>query len=245
MKDLVTLISVCTRIGGIGDADAVFDDARVLFKADCLVYAGSSVNHSGMHIHASPGDGGKTCVTIQMKKALNALLSEVRDRMLPVVLDPEGQGGDLLKMHGANGGVLAPLHGPLGQYAGLFLFARWDAERWENFLRSDLTGFHHFGLAFFEKIIGLTGWRKADNDTALTNRERETLYWCAQGKSYWETSVILGISERTVNHHMKMVRAKLRVQTNAQAVGKAAAAGILHMDSPGDPALDRIALRGK
>jgi DNA-binding NarL/FixJ family response regulator len=42
---------------------------------------------------------------------------------------------------------------------------------------------------------------------SLTRREGECLGWCAEGKSYWETAVILGISERTVSFHMEAVRA--------------------------------------
>jgi LuxR family transcriptional regulator, quorum-sensing system regulator SinR len=55
----------------------------------------------------------------------------------------------------------------------------------------------------------------------LTRRERETLAWIAAGKSYWETAVILGISERTIRHFMANARLKLDVVNNAQAVAEA------------------------
>ncbi|MCC8933588.1 helix-turn-helix transcriptional regulator [Rhizobium sp. 'Codium 1'] len=55
----------------------------------------------------------------------------------------------------------------------------------------------------------------------LTRRERETLAWIAAGKSYWETAVILGISERTIRHFMANARQKLDVVNNAQAVAEA------------------------
>ena len=54
----------------------------------------------------------------------------------------------------------------------------------------------------------------------LTKRELECLKWCAVGKSYWETSVILEISERTVNFHMASVREKFGASSNAHAVAK-------------------------
>jgi DNA-binding CsgD family transcriptional regulator len=62
---------------------------------------------------------------------------------------------------------------------------------------------------------------------SLTRRECECLGWCAEGKSYWETAVILGISERTVSFHMEAVRAKLTAASNAHAVAIAARAGLL------------------
>ena len=36
---------------------------------------------------------------------------------------------------------------------------------------------------------------------ALTLREREVLWWAAQGKSAWESGEILHITERTVDQH--------------------------------------------
>jgi len=69
---------------------------------------------------------------------------------------------------------------------------------------------------------------------SLTRREIECLGWCAEGKSYWETAVILGISERTVSFHMEAVRTKLKATSNAHAVAMALRAGLL------DPALQQV-----
>jgi DNA-binding CsgD family transcriptional regulator len=65
----------------------------------------------------------------------------------------------------------------------------------------------------------------------LTRRERECLCWCAEGKSYWETAVILGISERTVSFHMEAVRGKLSAGSNAHAVAIAVRGGLLEAAS--------------
>jgi DNA-binding CsgD family transcriptional regulator len=62
---------------------------------------------------------------------------------------------------------------------------------------------------------------------SLTPRERQCLGWCSEGKSYWETAVILGISERTVSFHMEAVRSKLNAASNAHAVAVALRAGLL------------------
>jgi LuxR family transcriptional regulator, quorum-sensing system regulator BjaR1 len=52
----------------------------------------------------------------------------------------------------------------------------------------------------------------------LTPREREVLTWAAAGKSAWETSSILGVSEVTVISHLNNVRRKLNVANTTQAV---------------------------
>ena len=61
----------------------------------------------------------------------------------------------------------------------------------------------------------------------LTKREMDVLSWTAQGKTAWEVSVILGMSEKTVNFHLGNVMRKLGVNSKHQAVIKCLAAGIL------------------
>jgi LuxR family transcriptional regulator, quorum-sensing system regulator BjaR1 len=54
----------------------------------------------------------------------------------------------------------------------------------------------------------------------LSRREREILGWASRGKSAWETSSILSISENTVIEHLREVRRKLDVATTIQAVAE-------------------------
>lgn len=61
----------------------------------------------------------------------------------------------------------------------------------------------------------------------LTKRELDVLGWTAQGKTAWEVSVILGMSEKTVNFHLGNAMRKLEVTSKHQAVLKCVAAGIL------------------
>ncbi|HET7413806.1 MAG TPA: LuxR family transcriptional regulator [Pararhizobium sp.] len=61
----------------------------------------------------------------------------------------------------------------------------------------------------------------------LTERESEVLKWSAAGKSYWEISMILGVSERTVRFFMTNARQKLDVVTNTQAVATAIWHGLI------------------
>lgn len=61
----------------------------------------------------------------------------------------------------------------------------------------------------------------------FTKREMDVLTWTGQGKTAWEVSVILGMSEKTVNFHLGNVMRKLGVNSKHQAVFKCLAAGIL------------------
>jgi len=52
----------------------------------------------------------------------------------------------------------------------------------------------------------------------LTSRERDCLSWVAEGKTAWETSVILGIAETTVIFHIENAKKKLGANTTTHAV---------------------------
>lgn len=53
---------------------------------------------------------------------------------------------------------------------------------------------------------------------ALSDREREVLAWTAAGRRQVEIAATLGISERTVENHLRHVRKRLGVATTAQAI---------------------------
>lgn len=61
----------------------------------------------------------------------------------------------------------------------------------------------------------------------LTERERECLTWTARGKSAWAISMILGVSEHTVNFHIKGVMKKLQTANRIQAVVLAVRLGLI------------------
>lgn len=65
---------------------------------------------------------------------------------------------------------------------------------------------------------------------ALTRREREVLNWLKQGKSSWEISVILHISERTANYHIYNMMRKLDAVNRPQALATAARLGLIVLD---------------
>lgn len=61
----------------------------------------------------------------------------------------------------------------------------------------------------------------------LSVRESEILGWVAIGKSNWEIGQILGISQFTVNNHLKSIFKKLFVTNRIQAVTKAIALSLI------------------
>jgi DNA-binding CsgD family transcriptional regulator len=61
----------------------------------------------------------------------------------------------------------------------------------------------------------------------LSSRERDVLAWASQGKTAWETGMLLSISEHTVNKHLASAAKRLGCSSKAQAVAKAIERGIL------------------
>jgi DNA-binding CsgD family transcriptional regulator len=64
-------------------------------------------------------------------------------------------------------------------------------------------------------------------EVPLTLREVDVLKWTADGKTAYEISRILNISESTVNFHVKNIVSKMGSSNKIQAVAKAALIGLL------------------
>jgi len=67
--------------------------------------------------------------------------------------------------------------------------------------------------------------------TRLSPRQLEVLTWTAQGKTTWETSVIMRCTEATVNYHLKQVFRKLEVSNKTHAVSRAFNLGLMTTNS--------------
>ena len=82
----------------------------------------------------------------------------------------------------------------------------------------------HLHLAL-SRICGKS--RIGSENSILSAREKEVLNWLKQGKSSWDISIILGISERTVNFHVYNMMRKLGVTSRLQAVAIATESGLI------------------
>lgn len=75
----------------------------------------------------------------------------------------------------------------------------------------------------FERAVRIIRTRPRDmkDRTRLTARQRQCLELAALGKSDWVIGEILGISERTVHHHLESAKKRLGVATRAQGIVEA------------------------
>ena len=91
---------------------------------------------------------------------------------------------------------------------------------------ADVEAIQLGGLMLTERLMMLAEPPEIDA-IGLTPRELDALSWVARGKSDWEISVILGVSEATARWHVDNGRKKLGAVNRAQAVARMAAAGLL------------------
>lgn len=65
------------------------------------------------------------------------------------------------------------------------------------------------------------------NRSDLTPRERETLLWLSEGKTNWEISAILGVSELTIKDYVKAILKKINTTNRTHAVALALQSGLI------------------
>lgn len=133
--------------------------------------------------------------------------------------DPETQPRAAAVMHrasefGMRQGYCLPVHGLNGYEACLSMSGR----------QLDLNpqtkpAIHLMAMYAFERVRQILSPSKHANP--LTAREQETLRWAAAGKSALDTSVILGVTERTITAHIASACHKLSAVNKTHAVARA------------------------
>lgn len=110
-------------------------------------------------------------------------------------------------------GLQIPVFGPLGLEGAMSLGgARVDATlRVRLALSIVATAAFFSARRLLEAPVG-------DVYRKLSEREREVLAWTAAGKRQADIAATLGLSERTVENHLRSARRRLGVATTAQAI---------------------------
>jgi LuxR family quorum-sensing system transcriptional regulator CciR len=114
---------------------------------------------------------------------------------------------DLASRHGIGEGFTVPAHVP-GEVHGSCSFAQVTGERMSD---EHLPLLQLVGAFAFEAARRMQRVRIAPGPVRLTDRQRECVMWAARGKSDWEISRILGISQDTVIEHLRHARERYGV----------------------------------
>lgn len=115
-----------------------------------------------------------------------------------------------------------------GKYGSLFSFANVSNKKTDKRTETILEILiPHLHLAFSQ--VG--DQKQIDSiPIMISKRERDVLDWMKQGKSSWDISVILGISQSTVNFHIYNIMRKIGTSNRPQTIAVAARMGLIDLD---------------
>ena len=129
-------------------------------------------------------------------------------------------------------GLSIPIHGHKGEFAMMSVVPDAKGREAEKLIEENRNLLHllalyyhnHAGSMLIERMHGAT-----KRKSVLTNREREVLQWTAVGKSTWDISQILHLSEASVVFHIENAKRKLEVSNRTHAVVKAIMLGLISL----------------
>ncbi|WP_432696161.1 helix-turn-helix transcriptional regulator [Marinobacterium sp. YM272] len=125
---------------------------------------------------------------------------------------------------GLNSGIGISLPGEAGEVAGVGL-ARTDPYQ-------DRKDYDFLAKAYLLSTVFHVCYRDmiqngAHSLPALTERERDVLYWAAEGKTDQEIALILGITFHTIRFHWRQIFNKLDVHGRSFAIAKSIRFGLV------------------
>lgn len=130
---------------------------------------------------------------------------------------------------GLHHGIAIPMRGPMGAIAGIG--AASSAAGGRDISSDTLALVNAACQQFYAAFIGLEQQEAGavQDVVTLTDREKEVLKWCAQGKTTWEIGVILGLSEAGVLFHLRNVMKKFNTSSRVYAVMQAVRFGLIQL----------------
>ena len=123
-------------------------------------------------------------------------------------------------------GVTVPLYGPYNEFA-IVTSAMSHQNKISHSSGLMQYAMPAFSLAYHEKVKKLLVSEGNYHTIKLSSREIDCLLWAAKGKTSWETSKILHLSEETVRTYIKNSLKKLNATNKTQAIVKCFMDGII------------------
>lgn len=128
------------------------------------------------------------------------------------------------KEKGLIDGLSVPVKAPSGEIS-IFSLSSKVENHLETRLMNVLPFAQYFSYSILETYLRLN--LQTPSFSALTPREKESLFWACEGKTAWEMSKIMEVSERTAIFHLSGVTKKLGAVNRQHAVAKAIMYGLV------------------
>jgi DNA-binding CsgD family transcriptional regulator len=124
-------------------------------------------------------------------------------------------------------GLSVPIHGPYGEVGLISVTRDCGLGTWEKLRKNVITELQTAAVSLHDTVMQSDTLGYALRRPQLSSRECEVLQWTAAGKSQIDIGVILTISSRTVEVHLRSARSKLSALSTPQAVGRAIGMGFI------------------
>jgi DNA-binding CsgD family transcriptional regulator len=124
-------------------------------------------------------------------------------------------------------GLSIPIRGRHGEFALFSVTSALPDSDWRAVKKNHIRDFMVLAYYFHSWALSAEGQEQKAIEAKLSVREKDCLRWRGTGKSDWEISQILSISERTVKFHLESARAKLGATNTLHAVAKAMSRGLI------------------
>lgn len=121
-------------------------------------------------------------------------------------------------------GIGIPMRGPHGAIAGIGAASSSGGVELD---KRNLSYANLISHQFYTVFLSLEAKHEEVTPVFLSDREREVLYWCGQGKTRSEISDIVYLSESTVNFHIQNILKKLDASNVTLAVLKGILRGLI------------------
>lgn len=128
--------------------------------------------------------------------------------------------------HGLHNGFTVPIKSASGDFV-LLSMATGDEDSQIEKLNAAIPFAHTLATHFLECYMLLKVKEKGRDEATLTQRETDCLFWASEGKTAWEISKIIDVSERTVLFHLNNCTKKLDASNRQHAVALAIKKGLL------------------
>lgn len=135
---------------------------------------------------------------------------------------------DAVRMGVGRQGLTVPVRGADGDRGVFSVTSNESDDEWDRRARRLIPFLQILGHALHQRLRGFgDGGEEMRLDGGLTPRERDVLRWAAAGKTTWETAVLLGLSEQTVQGYMREAVRRLGVANKTSAVAEAVRRGLI------------------
>ncbi|MEZ8142097.1 MULTISPECIES: LuxR family transcriptional regulator [Enterovibrio] len=130
------------------------------------------------------------------------------------------------KQYGLSNGFTVPIKSASGDFV-LFSMAIGDVDDQCEKLNAAIPFAHTLATHLLECYLTMKVKAKGSDNISLTQRETDCLFWASEGKTAWEISKIINVSERTVLFHLNNCTKKLAASNRQHAVALAIKKGLL------------------